>query len=132
MEAATRNGLIAVGITIAVVGGGYLIYKKFFDTPEGNEEFQDNFAQLQTNLGKKANSDNVVVVSFNVQNNVPKNMASFYDNDRVIIFDSNKKKIMSGVYSDGGKVIRIDSSYGGKQSYNKDVYANLNLLIEKK
>lgn len=129
MEVATRNGLIAVGITIIVVGGGYLIYQKFFNKPEGNEEFQDNFAQLQTNVGKKPNKDGVVAVPFDNNNY----HAYFYENDRVVIYNwNNTKTVMKGSYSDGGKLISIDSSYGGKQSYDNSVYTNLNLLIGKK
>ncbi len=127
MEVQTRNGLIAVGITMGLLTAGYLIYEHF-TKDVGNNEFKDNFDSLQSNIGIKAGKDNIVVVPFNVQNNTPKNLAQFYSNDRVIIFNNlTKLPILKGSYSNGGKNIKTDN---GIEAVSSSVYTNLSLLIK--
>jgi len=119
------KGAIAVGITLGVVGLAYyfLVYKK--DKNKGNVYTQfDNFNSLQTNLGLKANKDNVVIVPFNENNN----KAQFYTNDRVIIFDKNNNIVAKGSYSNGGQTITLDN---GKE-YNGTAWGNIEDVINKK
>ena len=119
MEKKNINGLIAVGITLSIAGLGYyfLVYKK----KDGN-----NFENLLTNLGTnvKPNKDNVVSVKFNAD----KNLAQFYTNNRVVIFDNATKKVLNkGSYSDGGKAINMDD---GKSAYTDSVWGNLLEIIK--
>ena len=136
MEVATRNGLIAVGVTVLVVGGGFLLYRKYSSGDSFDWSFQgqssgadkaseENFSELLKNLAVKATNENSVVVPFNTQ----KDIARFYNNNRVVIFNGvTKAEIMKGTYSEGGKSIQID---GGKNSYNISVYKNLLEIIKK-
>ena len=108
------KGIIAVS-AIGILG--FVIYKYF--TKKGilktaESIVDDNFALLQSQLPAKPNKDGVVVVPFNNK----KNIAQFYTNNRVIIFDNTKKpavRIKSGTYSMGGYNIKLD---GGKEITN--------------
>lgn len=119
MDKKNINGLIAVGITLGIAGIGYyfLVYKK----KDGN-----NFEDLLINLGStvKPNKDNIVSVKFNAD----KNLAQFYTNNRVVIFDNATKKVLNkGTYSDGGKTINMDD---GKSANTNSVWGNLLEIIK--
>lgn len=110
---ANQKGALAVGITLGVVGLAYYFFiyrKKGSDNP--------NFEDLQTNMGIKANKDNVVVAPFNKG----ENLAQFYTNNRVIIFNKNKNVILKGSYSNGGTSITLDN---GKEISGGSVWQNL-------
>ncbi len=115
MDRKNINGLIAVGITLGVVGLGYyfLVYTKKVGK-------SDNFKSLLENLGStvKPNKDNVVITKFDGG----KYLAQFYTNNRVVIFDSANKLLNKGTYSNGGKVINMDD---GKSAYTDSVWQNL-------
>ena len=105
--------IIAVGTTLGLVGLGYyfLVYKK------SSKVF---FGDLITNLGTKIipTKDNVLIIPFNDD----KNFAQFYTNNRVVIFDANKKVVLKGSYSDGGKSMVLDS---GRTINSGSVWGNL-------
>jgi hypothetical protein len=124
MDNVTKNGLIAVGITFGIVVGGYYIIQHIKKgSPKGSAE--ENFKSLQTNLNVQPNSDGIVVVDFNDK----KNIAQFYNNNRIIIFDAKSKAVMvKGTYSEGGKIINLDN--GGLLN-NSSVYTNLLNSIKK-
>jgi len=121
------KGAIAVGITLGVVGLAYyfLVYKKGNSNGDGSVYDElDNFNSLQTNLGLKANKENIVIVPFNEKNNI----AQFYTNNRVVFFDRNNKVVVKGSYSNGGQNITLDN---GKE-YNGLVWQNIRDVINKK
>ncbi|MBK7362998.1 MAG: hypothetical protein IPJ01_11940 [Micavibrio sp.] len=119
------KGAIAVGITLGVVGLAYyfLVYKKD-DKGDVYSDF-DNFNSLQTNLGLKANKDDVVVAPFNEKNN----SVQFYKNNRAIFFDKNNKVVVKGSYSNGGQSITLDN---GKEFSSGSVWQNIRDVINKK
>ena len=116
------KGAIVVGLALGAVGIAYyfLVYKKKDDS--AYEQF-DNFKSLENNIGLKANND-VVVAPFNEK----KNTAQFYNNNRVIIFDSNKKIVVKGSYSNGGYNMTLDN---GKEINSNSVWENLMQTIKK-
>ena len=113
------TGIIAVGITLGVVGLAYyfLVYKK--DNSGGGSG--DNFNSLQDNLGFPKTKLDSVTVKFNDG----KNVADFFKNNRVWIYNLNKdvkSNGKAGTYSDGGKTIKLDS---GKEIVSGSVFSNL-------
>jgi|LakMenEpi03Aug12_release.lakeMendotaPanAssembly.Ray.scaffolds.fasta_scaffold1177262_1 hypothetical protein len=113
------KGIIAVGITLGVVGLAYyfLVYKK--DNSGGGSG--DNFNSLQDNLGFPKTKLDSVTVKFNDG----KNVADFFKNNRVWIYNLNKdvkSNGKAGTYSDGGKTIKLDS---GKEIVSGSVFSNL-------
>lgn len=113
------KGAIAVGITLGVVGLAYyfLVYKK--ENSGGGSG--DNFNSLQDNLGFQKTKFDSVTVKFNDG----KNVADFFKNNRVWIYNLNKdvkSNGKSGTYSDGGKTIKLDS---GKEIVSGSVFSNL-------
>jgi hypothetical protein len=113
------KGIIAVGITLGVVGLAYyfLVYKK--DNSGGGSG--DNFNSLQDNLGFPKTKLDSVTVKFNDG----KNVADFFKNNRVWIYNLNKdvkSNGKAGTYSDGGKTIKLDS---GKEIVSGSVFYNL-------
>ena len=84
----------------------FLIYKK------------NNFNSLLANTGRKANKDDVLVISFNSG----KNFAQFYKNNRVIIFNQKNEIVVKGNYSNGGKIITLET---GKEITGDSVFQNL-------
>ncbi len=126
MEAQTKNGLIVTSVVALVVVVAYFGYKKFF-TDAGNTDFgglADNFSKAQTNLNVKPNKDNVIVVPFNIDGTTKtnKNVAQFYDNNRIYILTNTGGVVKKGNYSDGGKTISLE---GGKTITSGSVYGNL-------
>lgn len=115
------KGAIVVGLALGAVGLAYyfLVYKK---DDSAYEQF-DNFNSLQNNIGLKANKDDIVVAPFNDK----KNSAQFYKNNRVIIFDSNKKIVVKGSYSNGGYNMTLDN---GKEINSNSVWENLMQTIK--
>lgn len=115
------KGAIVVGLALGAVGLAYyfLVYKK---DDSAYEQF-DNFNSLQNNIGLKANKDDIVVAPFNDK----KNIAQFYKNNRVIIFDSNKKIVVKGSYSNGGYNMTLDN---GKEINSNSVWENLMQTIK--
>lgn len=111
------KGAIVVGLALGAVGIAYyfLVYKKKDDS--AYEQF-DNFKSLQNNIGAKANNEDIVAVKFNDKNN----SAQFYKNNRVVIFDSNKKIVVKGSYSNGGYNMTLDN---GKEISSNSVWSNL-------
>ncbi len=125
MEQQTRNGLIAVGATILLVGTSIFIYRRFNPViKNGNVE---NFNNLLTNLGGEIKPDKNMIAS--VPFNDKKNIAQFYNNGRVIIFEG-AKIVLRGNYIDGGKTITVDGA-PEKQVSSSSVYENINNLITK-
>ena len=116
-----QKGAIAVGITLGVVGLAYyfLVYRK--ENGSGNDS-DDNFNSLQDNLGFKTKTKlNSVSVKFNDG----KNVADFFNNNRVWIYNLNKdvkSNGISGTYSNGGLSIKLDS---GKEIVSGSVFGNL-------
>lgn len=140
----TKNLLLAL-FSVALLGGGIWYFtRKKDDVSEGGDETKEgsesknettqqtgetsgssekpknNFDSLINNLGAnvKPSKDNIVKVAFNKGNN----FAQFYTNNRVVIFDANKKIVAKGTYSDGGKTIKMDS---GKNISSGSVWQNL-------
>lgn len=112
------KGAIAVGITFGVVGLAYyfLVYKK-----QNGGSSVDNFNSLQDNLGFPKTKFDSVTVKFNEG----KNVADFFKNNRVWIYNLNKdvkSNAKAGTYSDGGKTIKLDS---GKEINSGSVFSNL-------
>lgn len=124
MDNVTKNGLVAVGITFGIVVGGYFIIKAITKgSPKGSSD--ENFESLQANLNVQPNSDGIIIINFNDQ----KNSAQFYNNNRVILFDSKTKAVIGkGTYSEGGKIINLDN---GQLLNNSSVYTNLLNSIKK-
>lgn len=108
------KGFIAVGVTLSVIGLAYyfLVYGKTF------KKIDSNFDSVKNKLGIEPNKDNVIIVPFNNK----KNIAQFYNNNRVIIFNSDKKIIVKGSYSNGGQTINLDN---GNNIYGESVWNNL-------
>ncbi len=117
-----QKGAIAVGSVFLVIGLGYFGYKLYSNHPLTNH--QKNFLDLQNNLGLKPNSDNVIVTKFNEG----KNIAQFYNNNRVFVFDENKKSIAKGAYSNGGKKIVLDDGFSIESG---SVFGNLLGILKK-
>ncbi len=127
METETRNGLIAVFLTIGAVVGVVLLYRKYY--PANKDGNQENFAQLTTNLGGiKPDKNMIITIYFNDK----KNTAYFYNNGRVIIF-AGGKPVLRGNYSNGGKTIILDADVNAdrKEASSESVYENLNNIIIK-
>jgi hypothetical protein len=108
------KGIIAVAIVgvLGFIGYKYFYKKYLLKNPVSLSD--DNFALLQKQLGKVPNKEGVIVVTFNDG----KNIAQYYNNNRVIIFDNTKKpavRIKSGAYSMGGYNIKLD---GGREITN--------------
>jgi len=144
------NNLVKGIIAVAAVGGlgfvAYLVLKKKFPelfkpkdgtpandgTPAiGNTTPNENWNLLQTQSGIMArvdikypqNKEGVVAMSFNGG----KNLAQFYYNNSVAIFDNAIKSgsIGIGTYSNGGKDIKIDGGIKkGKISVNATSVGN--------
>ncbi len=77
-----------------------------------------NFDSLQKNLNLKA-KNGVVIVPFNGG----KNVANFYNNNRVILFATGQSGVLKkGTYSNGGLTFVID---GGKTISSGSVWVNL-------
>jgi hypothetical protein len=112
------KGVIAVGITLGVIGLAYYLvsYKKSNKIVSGS----DNFEAVKANLGGKFDdSSDVAITKFNSD----KNIAQFYKNNRLAIFDANTKSLLKkGNYSDGGRIIQMD---GGSELTNSSVWTNL-------
>ncbi len=124
MENQTRNGLIAVAFTLSLVAGGVYLYRKYNGASEnGNEE---NFNELINNLGGSVKPDKNMILT--VPFNDKKNIANFYNNSRVVVFENNKA-ILKGNYYKGGKRITLDG--GVKNVSSESVYENLNNLMIK-
>lgn len=112
------KGVIAVGITLGVIGLAYYLvsYKKSTKSNSG----EDDFELVKANLGGKFDDSNDVAIT---KFNNDKNIAQFYKNNRLAIFDANTKKLLKkGSYSNGGKVIKMD---GGSELTNSSVWTNL-------
>lgn len=123
MDAKNKKGLIAVGITLGLVGIAYYFFvRNKKGNVEGGVSSSENLEAVKKNLGGKYEKDTATA-----KFNDGKNSATFYTNDRVIIFDDKGKVIMRGNYSDGGKKISIEK---GKQVDNNSVWANLALLVK--
>lgn len=77
------------------------------------------------NLGISAKKvQDTIVAPFNSN----KNFAVFYTNGRVIIFDTaTKKRLKAGSYSDGGKIIKLDT---GKTLNSNSVWNNLGQTLK--
>lgn len=119
MDKATKitiGVLFFVGLTATI--GGLFWYNKNKKSNGGNEDDIDNFQLLINNIGLKPNKDNVVIANFNSNNN----MAQFYINGRVIVFDKSKNIVTRGKYTDGGKNIILDN---GKNISSGSVWDNL-------
>lgn len=116
------KGAIVVGLALGAVGLAYyfLVYKK--NDNLAYEQF-DEFKSLQNNIGLKANNDDVVIAPFNDK----KNFAQFYKNNRVIIFNSDKKIVVKGSYSNGGYNMILDN---GKEINSNSVWSNLMQTIK--
>ncbi len=117
-----QKGAIAVGSIFLVIGLGYFGYKLYSNHPITSS--QKNFLDLQNNLGLKPNSDNIIVTKFNEG----KNIAQFYTNNRIFIFDENKNVVSKGTYFNGGKQIALD---GGLTVEGGSVFGNLLDILKK-
>lgn len=112
------KGVIAVGITLGVVGLAYyfLVYRK--ENGGSDDSDDSNFKAIQDNLGVKSSSG-IVSVKFNEG----KNTADFYKNNRVVIGKiGTSGYLVKGSYSDGGKGIKLDN---GKEIFSGSVFGNL-------
>ena len=118
------KGVIAVGVTLGLVGLAYYFFvrSKKDENRGGGTSSSENLEAVKKNLGGKFEKDTATV-----KFNDAKNKATFYTNDRVIIFDDKDKVIMRGNYSDGGKKINIEK---GKQVADDSVWTNLALLVK--
>jgi hypothetical protein len=118
------KGVIAVGVTLGLVGLVYYFFvrSKKDENRGGGISSSENLEAVKKNLGGKFEKDTATV-----KFNDAKNKATFYTNDRVIIFDDKDKVIMRGNYSDGGKKINIEK---GKQVADDSVWTNLALLVK--
>jgi hypothetical protein len=97
--------------------------KEFTDSSVGTVTPSDNFNQVQSNLSVNANANGIVSVKFNGN----KNVANFYNNNRVIIGTVGKSGYLKkGTYSNGGKTIVLD---GGKTITSGSVWQNLNSTL---
>lgn len=120
--------------TIFLISGAILLtgislwaYDKYknSDLEKSPDSPGNNFDALLKNLGAagKVDSKGAVPVVFNDKNN----LAVFYNNNRVIIFESGMmgtapNQIAKGSYSNGGLIITID----GKQPVTSgSVFSNL-------
>lgn len=90
-----------------------------------NQADEDNFNQLQQNIGLKAGTTNVVVAPFNSK----KNHAQFYNNHRVIFFNDKNLIVVKGAYSNGGKTITLDN---GTEFSSNSVWKNMQDVIDYK
>lgn len=107
------KGLIVAGASLGLLALAYyfLVYKK-------DEGEKSNFKSLQDNIGLNPNDDDIVIAPFNDK----KNFAQFYNNNRVVIFNSDKNVVVKGSYSEGGKTIKLDN---GKEVSSGSVWTNL-------
>jgi hypothetical protein len=115
------KGIIAVGITLGVVGLAYyfLVYRKKNGGSDDSNSDDSNFKAIQDNLGVKSSSSGIVSVKFNEG----KNTADFYKNNRVVIGKiGTSGYLVKGSYSDGGKGIKLDN---GKEIFSGSVFGNL-------
>lgn len=119
------KGIIAVGATLGLVGLAYyfFVHSKKDENSTGGASSPENLEAVKKNLGAGKYAKDTATVKFNDG----KNTATFYTNDRVIIFDDLGKVIMRGNYSDGGKKINIEK---GKQVATDSVWSNLELLVK--
>ncbi|HWY11579.1 MAG TPA: hypothetical protein VN026_09655 [Bacteroidia bacterium] len=111
---------IVLGVTLGLAGLGYYFFVYNKGNNNSTNSSQSSFGDLIANLGTaiKPSKDNILVIPFS--NN--KNFAQFYTNNRLIIFDANKKVVTKGSYSDGGKSIVLDS---GQTINSNSVWKNL-------
>ena len=116
----THKILIGIGSSLLAIGGGYLVYNKFFKKAKTNS----NFEKAQENLNMKAGEDNIIIAPF--MSNNKKFYSQFYTNNRIIIFGEDKKIVSKGTYFDGGRTIVLDN---GKQSSDESVWKNLLNLV---
>ena len=87
-----------------------------------NDSSKTNFKDLQKNIGKKPNDENVVIKTSG------KNKADFYNNNRVMIsqlVDGKFKLMYKGTYLNGGKKIILDN---GTQIEGDDVLNNISKI----
>ncbi len=120
-----QKGAIAVGTVFLVIGLGYLGYRFYVNRPFKKVDNQ-NFLDLQNNLGLKANSEDIVSTKFNEGENI----VEFYNNNRFFVFDKDKKVIVAkGTYSNGGKKMVLD---GGFTVESGSVFGNLLDILKKK
>ncbi|MFW9952378.1 MAG: hypothetical protein ACFFKA_19845 [Candidatus Thorarchaeota archaeon] len=148
MDAKGKRNLIIGLVVLGIAGIGYLIYKKkkskeaisegasetsvvdetsisLPDTSTGStqtggvSEPTSNYSALKYNLGanKKVFRDRTQVKFNNFRN-----IADFFTNNRVIIYNNNGKVIKKGSYSKGGKTIKLDN---GKVITSGSVWGNL-------
>jgi len=115
-----QKGAIAVGATLVLASLAYYFF--VYSKGGGGSSASDNLESLKKNLGEGKYEKDVATVKFNLG----KNKASFYSNNRVIIFDDKDTVIMRGNYSDGGKTINIER---GKQVSGDSVWKNLASLV---
>lgn len=124
----STGGKVIFFTSLVLVAGGAVYTVYYFTKGKGSKSkvSNSNFDDLQKNLNRKAGSDGVVIVPVNTTsaNNITesKNTAQFYNNNRVIFFDLDKRQVAKGNYSNGGRTISID---GGKTVTNNSVYTNL-------
>ncbi len=118
-----KKGVIAVGASLLILGLGYFGYQ-FYLGSFRKTDINKNFLDLQDNLGLKPNSDNILVTKFNEG----KNIAQFYSNNRVFVFDANKNVLAKGTYINGGKKIVLD---GGFTIESGSVFGNLLDILKK-
>ena len=77
-----------------------------------------NFASLKVNIGGNFPSGN----SFSIKFNGGKNYASFWNNNRFAILNSQKQLMFKGTYQQGGKSLKGDN---GKIAVSGSVWGNL-------
>ena len=83
----------------------------------------ENYKNVQLNLGVKAPSGN----GFSVKFNSAKNSASFYNNNRFAIFNNKGQLMFKGAYQQGGKSLKGDN---GKIAVSGSVWGNLNSIVK--
>lgn len=114
------KGLIVVGVLGIAAYFGYKAYKRNI-LKKAPTVYDDDFLLVQEKTGSKAVND-IVTIPYNNG----KNKAQFYKNRRVFFFDSNNKRINSGVYSMGGSTIKLDN--GTEITDTSSVYGVLNKI----
>ncbi len=117
-------GQIIFFSSIVAIGVGTVILVKRMKSTDGGASVggKENFDSLLVNLGNIKPSHDAVSIKFN--NN--QNLANFFNNNRLAIY-KGKDLVDKGTYSNGGKVIKMDS---GKSANGSSVYDNLETVIK--
>lgn len=114
-----NKGLLVAGLAFLIAGSAYLLLNKKSVFDNSNAE---NFSMLKSNLGSNRSGENPVIVNFSAG----MYQCDFYNNGRFAI-SKNKKVIIKGSYSEGGKTLLADN---GTTAQGSSVWTNLEKIVK--